>query len=326
MKINNKISNAKNAAKHSLSLLVLSFIAFLSSLVMAQEGSDIYIGKLNLLDKEAISDLKRITENGQYTNQPYFFGHNTIFYTQALELPSASDEPASVQMDIFEYNIDTELTRNFSNSSESEYSPTPLPNSKGMSVIRVNEQGKQELWRLNEKGSAVEHLVPAIEPVGYQLWLNQHEMLLFVLGEPHTLQKVDIKQPESPGTVVDTNIGASLYRFKQSDWYLYSKAEDDSVDNAVKNSLKAYNHKSGTTLVVSDLPLTSQYFALSPTGHVISSDGKHIYQRQLMLKDKQLQAVSEWQKVELEHDKCDSGVSRMNVASHSGLIALVCPH
>jgi Tol biopolymer transport system component len=293
-------------------VFVLASLLFAHSM-KAQESSDIYLGKLNFWDKQAVSDLVRVTNSADYTNQPYFFGHDKIYFTQAVK----QDEIE--QMDIFVYDMMSKKVTNLTQSPESEFSPTPLTSGKGMSVIRVSAEGKQELWSLDEKGKPLQHLVPAIEPVGYQVWLNKNELLLFVLGEPNTLQRVDIRSGNTQTTVVDNTIGRSLYQFENSNWFLYSQTEKG-------NKLKAYNRRTNKTLVVTDLPKDSSYFSLSATGHVITSDGNNLYQRKLIVKGDRLEAQESWKLMPILTEKCQSGISRTAISKHGGMIALVCPH
>jgi hypothetical protein len=292
----------------------LAFAALFTSLLTslhAQEASDIYLGKLNLWHKQPITDLVRVTDTDGYTNQPYFFGSGSLYFTQAVTKEQQS------QMDIFKYQLSGEAISNVTQSPESEYSPTPLPKGSGMSVIRVNAEGKQELWTLDDKGQAIEHLVPAIEPVGYQVWINNSELLLFVLGEPQTLQRVSIDTPDAVGKVVDSFVGASLYQFENSNWFLYSQTQDG-------NLLKAYNAKLDSTITVTELPEGSQYFSVSSTGHIITSDGNTLYHRQLIAKGDKLRAQGNWERITIDGSECQSGISRTALSHFGDKIALVC--
>jgi hypothetical protein len=296
----------------SLTLFLLLSLG-LCSVSQAQEGSDIWLGEFNLNNNPAITNLVRISNNPAYTNQPYFFDSNHVYFTQAI---SAND---ATQMDIFVHRIRENQSENLSDSSESEYSATPLPYANGMSVIRVDDSGKQYLWELSSEGEPVRHLVPAIEPVGYQVWLNNKELLLFVLGEPHTLQRVDISQGDAPGKVLDDNIGASLYRFERSDWFLYTRTDKEQT------MLKAYNSKLDKSVEVMPLPQGSQYFSVNPTGHVITSDGQQLQTRQVIAKGSKLTPKDGWEILNIEGPACSSGISRTALSPLGDKIALVCP-
>jgi hypothetical protein len=296
-------------------IFAISFSAFalvFSFAASAQQGSDIYMGKLNLWHQNPISDLVRITDTDAYTNQPYFFDSDHLYFTQSLSQGDAS------QMDIFRYQLSNNSITNLTQSNQSEYSATPLPKGSGMSVIRVNSEGKQELWALDLQGQPKQHLAAGIEPVGYQVWLNNDELLLFVLGEPNTLQRVHANSESKESKVIDSNIGASLYQFERSDWFLYSQDQDSP-------HLKAYNAKSEETTQVATLPTGSVYFSVSATGHVFTSNGETLFHRQLILKGDKLQAEGNWNPIKIATKACQSGISRTAVSHFGDKIALVCP-
>lgn len=296
----------------SLSIFILLNIA-INAPSSAQEGSDIWLGDLTLNPNPSISNLMQISDNEQYTNQPYFFDNNHLYFTQALNTDDAT------QMDIFVHRIRENQSKNVSNSSESEYSATPLPYDEGMSVIRVDDSGKQALWELSSAGEPMRNLLPAIEPVGYQVWLNANELLLFVLGEPHTLQRADINQLNSAGMVIDDNIGASLYQFANSDWFLYTRADAGNF-----SMLKAYHRKTGKIQDIMPMPEGIQYFSVTPSGYVITSDGQQLLAYPLMLEQGTLVIGNAWQKVDIEGTACASGISRTAISPQGDKIALVC--
>lgn len=309
------LTNERNMHNYHRPLFALCLTVFAllqCTIALAQEGSDIYLGKLNLWHKQPITELERLTDTEGYTNQPYFFGTDQLYFTQEVMQDSQS------QMDIFAYRLSNRTILNVTKSAESEYSPTPLPAQNGMSVIRVNEAGKQELWSINLQGEAQRHLAPGIEPVGYQVWLNNEELLVFVLGEPNTLQRVRVDSEQTQGQVIDTNIGASLFQFERSDWFLYSKGD-------TQLSLKAYNAKTFETIDISPLPDGSRYFSVSSTGHVITSDGKVLYHRQLIAKGDKLRAEDNWEPIKISAGPCQTGISRTAISHFGDKIALVCP-
>ena len=279
--------------------------------VFAQDASDLYLGKLQTENKVEISDLVRITDTDAYTNQPYFFTNENLFYTQMI----SSEE----QMDVFSFSIATGEHKNLSQSPQSEYSPTPMPNKDLFSVIRVNESGLQELWALNMQGKALTHLASKIEPVGYHVWLNEQSLLLFVLGEPHTLQLAAANDPKQAAKLIDSNIGASLVRYKHSNWYLYSRTSEEG------HWLKAYNQETGKTRRVAQLPANTDYYALSPSGYAFTSDGSNIYARKIIEQNNKLQPFEKWEAISINEKACQEGVSRIAISPDESMIAMVCP-
>lgn len=300
-----------------MKLLLLMMLAGLGPLFAAnaQQGSDIYLGDLQMGNVASISNLQAVTNNPAYTNQPYFFDSSSLYFTQEIKKENAQGS----QMDTFLYDVSSKSASNISQSNESEYSPTPTPDGKGLSVIRVNVEGKQELWQLDFSGQPLQHYVPAIEPVGYQVWMNTKELLLFVLGEPHTMQKVNIEKPNAKGEIIDDFIGASMYQVKNSDWFLYSRTAD-------KSELKAYHRKTAETKVLAQLPEGSQYFSVSQNGDVMTSDGKSLLYTTIKLSGDDLTSEGTWSKLTVEHAKCGFGVTRTAISPDGKNIALVCSH
>lgn len=122
----------------------------------------------------------RLTDRAGYDNQPFFAPDGRSLYFTAIE---------GGQSDIQRYDLGSRATKPVTSTSESEYSPTPTPEG-GISVIRVETNDTQRLWRLRE-GHDPELLLPDVKPVGYHAWYDADTLVLFVLGEPPTLRVVE---------------------------------------------------------------------------------------------------------------------------------------
>jgi hypothetical protein len=87
------------------------------------------------------------------------------------------------------------------------------PDGKGISVVRVEEDGTQRLWRFGLDGGSPAVILPDVKPVGYHAWIDAHRLALFILGEggqPATLQLADTRTGKAE--VLATDIGRSLLR------------------------------------------------------------------------------------------------------------------
>src|SRR5215471_8757469 len=117
---------------------------------------------------------KKITEFVGYNNQPFFMPDGkSILYTSIR----------NNQADIYRYDIQSGATTQVTNTPESEYSPTLMPDRKNISVVRVESDGTQRLWRFPLDGGPPSLIVEDIKPVGYHLWIDDHTLALFVLGD-----------------------------------------------------------------------------------------------------------------------------------------------
>ena len=93
---------------------------------------------------------------------------------------------------------------------ESEYSPTVTPDGAHISVIRVEADGTQRLWRFTLDGGAPELVLAGVKPVGYHAWADDHTLVLFVLGSPATLQLADTSAGDAE--ILVTGINRSIQR------------------------------------------------------------------------------------------------------------------
>lgn len=166
-------------------------------------ATDIYLAPMRLLPTAPTMGPARVaSENpGGYDNQP-FFGPDG----RAMLFTSSRD---GKQTDIYFLELQTRQIRRFTETPESEYSPTLMPDDAGVSVIRVEPDGTQRLWKVGQ-GEKPSLLVPGVKPVGYQAWIDAGRVAVFVLGKPATLQIVDVASGKA--TVAANDIGRSLLR------------------------------------------------------------------------------------------------------------------
>jgi len=165
--------------------------------------TDIYVVELaKTKDQFKVGGPKRISTWEGYNNQPSFLPDNrALFYTSIR---------ADKQADTYRYNFADGLTTRITETAESEYSPTPTPDGKSFSVIRVEADGTQRLWMFPLFGGKPTLILEKIKPVGYHVWVDRQTLMLFVLGEPATLQLVDLKTQKAE--IIADNIGRSLHR------------------------------------------------------------------------------------------------------------------
>src|SRR6185503_7086594 len=106
--------------------------------------------------------------------------------------------------------FETSSNGNLTRTPESEYSAAASPDGKSFTVVRVERDSTQRLWRFPKDNSEPSIVLRDIKPVGYFAWLDTATLALFVLGTPSTLQIADTRT--GVGRVVTTNIGRSLQR------------------------------------------------------------------------------------------------------------------
>jgi hypothetical protein len=141
-----------------------------------------------------------------YDNQPFFSadGRRLLF---------AANRDGK-QTDVFMFERATGRVTQMTNTPENENSPTYLPSGKtdadGFSVVRSEMDKTQRLWRFNATGREPSVLLADIKPVGYHAWVDPDRVVLFVLGEPNSLQLASVNSGK--GEVAANGIGRSLHR------------------------------------------------------------------------------------------------------------------
>jgi hypothetical protein len=123
---------------------------------------------------------------------------------------SARAVQGASQMDIFRYDFKRRKVSRVTSTNESEYSPTVTPDGKFISVIRVEADGTQRLWKFRLNGKDPKLVLENVKPVGYHSWLDGTTLALFVLGQPATLQLADTTTGKAE--IVASNIGQSIQK------------------------------------------------------------------------------------------------------------------
>ena len=277
-------------------------------------GFDIYVGDLVLQENRlAVSHLKALTNRIDYDNQPLFLADgNSLLYTAAL-----SDKQIE-QTDSMFVSLATGQVTNLTNSLESEYSPTVMPNGHSFSVIRATDN-EQKLWRYplypnQQSAESASELLTHINPVGYHAWVDKRRVILFVLGEPHTLQLADIQTQTSQ--VLDHNIGPSLFSIPHTPLMSYTASIGEGDD--IQWLLKSYHSQTGKIEVLTTLPKGAYYYAWAGNGYAIAAVGSILMQWDLANSEKG------WQPFADVSTTCPKGVTRLSSNSQNSKIALVC--
>lgn len=164
----------------------------------AAPSTDIYLYQLSRSLLHRGRRLVNLTNRTGYDNQPSFVG-STLYYTSVRD----------GQADIYKFQ-NAEHTRFTATSPESEYSAALTPDGSALTVVRVERDSTQRLWRFPLDGSAPSLVLRDVKPVGYFAWLDSTTLALFVLGNPNTLRIADTRT--GAAAIVTTAIGRSLQR------------------------------------------------------------------------------------------------------------------
>lgn len=264
--------------------------------------TDIYIVELakNKDQLKAVGP-KRINTWEGYNNQPSFLPERrALLYTSIR---------ADKQADTYRYDLADGSTTRITETAESEYSPTPTPDGKSFSVIRVEADGTQRLWMFPLAGGKPTLILEKIKPVGYHVWVDRQRLMLFVLGEPATLQLVDLKTQKAE--IIAGNIGRSLHRVPRKPWISFVRklSEEVWVIQAFDTQTRAI------TTLVKTLPGSEDY-AWTPQGILLMAKDTKLFKWNPS-KDAGWQELADFASAGLKN------ITRIAVSPKGDLIALV---
>lgn len=223
--------------------ILLYLTLFISQSLLAQmPNTDIWLVDVTTTkDSVRLTNPVNITNRPGYDNQPSFSPDGKyILYT------SMRDEK---QSDIYKYDLETRQITQFTNTpATSEYSPTFMPDRKNISVVMVEPDSAQRLWKFPLKGGAPNLVMDKVDSIGYHCWLNNTKVALFLITNPFKLVLTDISTGKSTTIVPDT-IGRTLktlptkvgYIF----YYLYKKNIYSIDEKGNKKSFHTYSMNEG---------------------------------------------------------------------------------
>jgi dipeptidyl aminopeptidase/acylaminoacyl peptidase len=195
------------------SLAVLAYCLLLTAYCLAQlPESDIWL--LDIKDSSGIISLVNpvnITNRKGYDNQPAFSPDGKyILYSSVAE--------GTQQTDILKYDLATKTSTPFIQTPTSEYSPTFMPDGKNISVVMVEKDSTQRLWKFPIAGGAPSCIMPNIKEVGYHTWINKDSVALFILTKPSfTIQLVNVATQKA--TVIADSVGRCMRMKDRVLWY-----------------------------------------------------------------------------------------------------------
>lgn len=236
-------------------------IALISSIASAQPNTEVYLFDLkNENGTVSIDNPINISNNKGYDNQPSFWpGGKSALYARTI----------NGQTEIAHYFIKSSSTKIITDTKQgSEYSPTPMPDGKRISSIRLDTTGLQLLYAYDLEGRG-EVLVKDLV-IGYHAWINNSEIVAFVLGEPSTMQIINTKSGEA--RIVSENIGRSLHKIPKS-------ANFSFVDkSSVPWVIKSMNPKKEKIKIIAATLEQSEDYAWLSQNQIITGHGSILYQ------------------------------------------------
>ena len=266
----------------------------------APPSTDIFLVDIeNRAGRLTFNQPVNITNREGYDNQPYFLPDGaSLLFTSIREgtLP-----------DIYRYTLKDKSTTQMTRTTEGEYSPTPA--GKFFSVIRVEADQTQRLWKFPFDGGAPSLVLENIKPVGYHCWLDENTLALFVLGRPATLQIADTRTGKAE--VVESNIGRSLHRHPRRGTltFVHKLSETEWI-------IKEMDIKTRKTETITRTIAGSEDLTWTKDGIILMASGAKLFKFDPS-KDKDWQQVADFAGAGIK------GITRLAVSPRGDKLALV---
>lgn len=247
----------------SLFLILLGLVAALQvNAQNAPPSTDIYSVDLEM-DPVAVSaeGLLNLTDRDGYDNQPLFSPDGQfVLFTSFRE----------DQTDIYQVRLSDGHIEQLTETPESEYSPTVTPDGAGISVIRVEADGTQRLWKFDRSGDNPSLLFTDIKPVGYHAWVDDTKIAMFILGQPPTLQVGTLASGEAE--IAAESIGRSIHRVPDTKnvSYVYKKSDDEW-------RIRFLNPSEGSMMDFAPTRPGREDYAWTPSRALLMADGAVLY-------------------------------------------------
>ena len=234
--------------------------------VAGAPNTDVFLSRITRRDGALIVQPPlNLTRRDGYDNQPSFDAKGqTIFYTRRAPNALLQNAERDVQTDIWRYALDGSAHGPVAVTAESEYSAQLTEDGTSITVVRVERDSAQHLWRfpLSADGKP-ERLVGRVKPVGYYAWVGA-KVAMFVLGSPATLQLMDTLTGRID--TIATDIGRGVKRVPASSRVTFVQKAGSQwyIDELDLNSR-------AVTRLVATLPTQEEYAWIDSTTMVAAS-------------------------------------------------------
>ena len=234
-------------------------ILFSTFIIYSQQDTEIYLFDYsNSKPLPTLDNPRNISSNPGYDNQPSFSKNGKFIYFSSTR---------NGQTDILRFDINKDKKKWISQTVGGEYSPQEI-NKNHLSAVRLDPDGKQLLYSYKIFRDHSKVLVKN-KKIGYYAWINSKELLCFVLGEPNSLQFINLKSNES--ILVDEIIGRSIHKIPNSELMSYISKKRDLW------SINSFDPISKETSTIINTLEGSEDLSWTNNGVILMSDGYSLF-------------------------------------------------
>jgi len=284
-----------------------ALLCFAASQALAQ-GTDIWVAPLKFTGGHyTLGAPRNLTNRPGYDNQPSWSARGDLLYY--------SSQREDAQNDIYSIDVaSANATRLTKSAPESEYSPTLMPDGKTLSVVRVERDSTQRLWRVPLNGAPPSVLLTEIKPVGYHAWVDATTVALYVLGSRAlgTQSTLDIADINGDRPVIAAHdIGRGIAKIPKAD--AISFTQRSVRDSAVVWTIMRYDVGSKKLTKIAELPPGVEDYAWTPSGVMLCGKDMQLFEW----------AVNAWAPVANFSGQGVAGITRLSVSPDGNTLAFV---
>lgn len=215
--------------KQSL-IVSLFFIQAINTLAQ-MPNTDIWLMDIKTENgKTVVSNPVNVTNRKGYDNQPAFSPDGTYFLFSSM--------PDEKQTDIYKYDLQTKTITQLTQTNTSEYSPTFMLDGKNISVVMVEPDSTQRVWKFPLNGGEASLVLKGIKEVGYHCWLDPARLGLFLITKPFKGVIADIYTEKS--VYLKDSIGRSMHLVKSEEGNRFFFLHKDSIFSTDINGNKIH--------------------------------------------------------------------------------------
>lgn len=195
----------------------LSLIFVFTFTIIFSQNTEVHLFDITTINGElTLTNQRNISNNNGYDNQPSFYNDNLVLFVSTK----------NKQTDIATYNIRDKAV-SFLNSTPNggEYSPLKIPNSKDVSAVRLDNDGKQRLYRYNYKTGKSTELIKDLV-VAYYTWFNENTIISSVI-ENNGLNLYVSNIKTGKNIKYASNTGRSFHKIPNSKLVSFISKEED---------------------------------------------------------------------------------------------------
>lgn len=186
-------------------------------LSFSQTNTEVFIAEIeNAEESYNITEIKNISKNKGYDNQPSFYSNTQIIY--------AGNNNG--QTDIFEFNTHTNKKKQLNKTtSGGEYSPQRIPKTNDIAAVRLDTTGLQRLYKYDYERGDSSLLIHNLK-VGYYTFYNATTIVSAVLNDNH-LDLVVSDVTHKTNDTISSFVGRTICKVPNTDNISYSVLNED---------------------------------------------------------------------------------------------------